>query len=296
MSSDWLERAALLHGAGQPRALRRRRPASGSASRARFGYGASPGMTRRCLERVDEEGIRGGSHPARALRHPPGRDAGAGLVRGRALGVSDPVSWFADRAGLGGRRRGRRERRQGARGRRRPATRHLRRARRSPPGCSASRTTSRPRTSVGSPKAAFSSLHGDRHALQRVVHVAAVFHSASSGWVLPAASVARSRARARRAWRPTGRPASPPVVAGRLAELCVVPRLAAVGADLDARDRRPARPGSALEQAGAGLEEPVALREVGDAGRDEQRARVDPRHRLARSSSVRFTRYCLACW
>ena len=52
-------------------------------------------MTRRCLERVDEEHIRGELRILRVLSDTaPGRDAGAGLVRGGALGVSDPVSWF----------------------------------------------------------------------------------------------------------------------------------------------------------------------------------------------------------
>jgi hypothetical protein len=58
VSSDWLERAALLlapvnpaRGGGKP-ALRFR------VARVQ-GYGASPEMTRRCLERLDEEGIRG---------------------------------------------------------------------------------------------------------------------------------------------------------------------------------------------------------------------------------------------
>src|SRR5262249_59733811 len=33
-------------------------------------------------------------HPARPLRHAAGLDAGPGLVRRGALGVSDPVSWL----------------------------------------------------------------------------------------------------------------------------------------------------------------------------------------------------------
>jgi len=77
-SSDWLERAALLMAPlnparwkADPRA-KPARPEGGAASGAlgekpgfrfrgarRFGYGASPEMTRRCLERLDNEGIRG---------------------------------------------------------------------------------------------------------------------------------------------------------------------------------------------------------------------------------------------
>jgi hypothetical protein len=77
-SSDYLERAALLmaplnpaHWKADERA-KPARPESGAASGGlggkpgfrfrvarRFGYGASEEMARRCLERLDEEGIRG---------------------------------------------------------------------------------------------------------------------------------------------------------------------------------------------------------------------------------------------
>jgi hypothetical protein len=65
-SSDYLERAALRTAplnprAGGDRATLRFRCAS------HFGYGASPGMVRRCLERCDDDGIRGGVHVLRAL-------------------------------------------------------------------------------------------------------------------------------------------------------------------------------------------------------------------------------------
>jgi hypothetical protein len=57
-SSAELDRGALLLSPVNPA-----RPDRGLAFRFRvarsFGYGASPGMTRRCLERLDEEGIRG---------------------------------------------------------------------------------------------------------------------------------------------------------------------------------------------------------------------------------------------
>jgi hypothetical protein len=58
VSSDWLERAALLMAPLNP-ARYGAKPAFRFRVARRFGYGASPGMTRRCLERVDEEGIRG---------------------------------------------------------------------------------------------------------------------------------------------------------------------------------------------------------------------------------------------
>ena len=58
VSSDWLERAALLLAPVNP-------ARAGGKPVLRFrvarvqGYGASPEMTRRCLERLDHEGIRG---------------------------------------------------------------------------------------------------------------------------------------------------------------------------------------------------------------------------------------------
>ena len=65
-SSDYLERAALRSAplnprAGGDRATLRFRAAS------RFGYGASAGMVRRCLERCDEDGIRGTVQVLRVL-------------------------------------------------------------------------------------------------------------------------------------------------------------------------------------------------------------------------------------
>jgi hypothetical protein len=85
-SSDYLERAALLLAPVNParsKADARAKPAhpqSGTASGAfggtagfrfrcarSFGYGASPEMTRRCLARLDEEGIRGAVRILRAL-------------------------------------------------------------------------------------------------------------------------------------------------------------------------------------------------------------------------------------
>jgi hypothetical protein len=58
VSSDWLDRAALLMAPVNPA---RYGDAPGFRFRVarRFGYGASAGMARRCLDRVDEEEIRG---------------------------------------------------------------------------------------------------------------------------------------------------------------------------------------------------------------------------------------------
>ena len=58
VSTDWLDRAALLMAPLNPA---RYGEAAGFRFRVarRFGYGAAPDMTRRCLERVDEEHISG---------------------------------------------------------------------------------------------------------------------------------------------------------------------------------------------------------------------------------------------
>lgn len=65
-STDYLERAALTLSAVNPA-----RHGTRSAFRFRcarsFGYGAAPGMVRRCLERLDEQGITGTVRVLRAL-------------------------------------------------------------------------------------------------------------------------------------------------------------------------------------------------------------------------------------
>jgi len=58
VSSDWLERAALLMAPVNP-ARYGGTPGFRFRVARRFGYGASPEMTRRCLERVDQEQIGG---------------------------------------------------------------------------------------------------------------------------------------------------------------------------------------------------------------------------------------------
>jgi hypothetical protein len=57
-STDHLERAALLLAPANP-ARFGEKPALRFRVARRFGYGVAPEMTRRCLERLDQEGIRG---------------------------------------------------------------------------------------------------------------------------------------------------------------------------------------------------------------------------------------------
>ena len=66
VSTDWLERAALLMAPVNP-ARYGGKPGFRFRAARQFGYGASPEMTRRCLERVDDEGIRGELHILRVL-------------------------------------------------------------------------------------------------------------------------------------------------------------------------------------------------------------------------------------
>ena len=65
-STDHLERAALMLSPCNP-ARADGRPAFRFRVARRFGYGASPEMTRRCLERCDEENIRGTLEVLRVL-------------------------------------------------------------------------------------------------------------------------------------------------------------------------------------------------------------------------------------
>ena len=58
-SSDEIDRAALLMGPANPFLHEGTRPAFRFRSARRFGYGAAPGMARRCLARLDEEQIGG---------------------------------------------------------------------------------------------------------------------------------------------------------------------------------------------------------------------------------------------
>ena len=65
-SSDHLDRAALLLAPVNP-ARFGGKPGFRFRTARRFGYGVSPGMARRCLERLDEERIRGTVRILRAL-------------------------------------------------------------------------------------------------------------------------------------------------------------------------------------------------------------------------------------
>jgi hypothetical protein len=66
VSSDWLERAALLMAPLNPARYGAKAGFRFRVAR-QFGYGASPEMTRRCLERLDEEGMRGAVRVLRVL-------------------------------------------------------------------------------------------------------------------------------------------------------------------------------------------------------------------------------------
>ena len=86
VSSDWLERAALLMAPVNP-ARYGGLPAFRFRVASSFGYGASPAMTRRCLERVDQEGIRGEFRILRALSdtEPVGTQGPVWYVEGRSV-------------------------------------------------------------------------------------------------------------------------------------------------------------------------------------------------------------------
>lgn len=85
-SSDYLERAALHLGPVNPRRI-----GAGSVlqfrSARRFGYGASPGMVGRCLQRCDDDGIRGGVRVLRALSdtRPVATQGPSWLIDGRTV-------------------------------------------------------------------------------------------------------------------------------------------------------------------------------------------------------------------
>jgi hypothetical protein len=86
LSSDYLDLAAL-----QLAPINPRRVPPGTVLHfrcaARFGYGASPGMVARCLERCDAKGIRGTVHVLRALSdtRPVGTQGPVWQVGGRTV-------------------------------------------------------------------------------------------------------------------------------------------------------------------------------------------------------------------
>ena len=86
VSTDWLDRAALLMAPVNP-ARYGSEPGFRFRAARRFGYGASPEMTRRCLERVDEEGIRGELRILRVLSdtNPVATQGPVWYVEGRSV-------------------------------------------------------------------------------------------------------------------------------------------------------------------------------------------------------------------
>jgi len=85
-SSDYLEIAALQLAPINPRRL----PDSLTLRfrcAAKFGYGASPGMVRRCLERCDEKGVRGRVRVVRVLSdtHPVATQGPVWQIGGRTV-------------------------------------------------------------------------------------------------------------------------------------------------------------------------------------------------------------------
>ena len=85
-SSDWLERAALLMAPVNP-ARYGEAPGFRFRVASRFGYGATPAMTRRCLERVDAVELRGGLSILRVLSdtQPVGTQGPVWYVEGRSV-------------------------------------------------------------------------------------------------------------------------------------------------------------------------------------------------------------------
>jgi len=85
-SSDHLQRGALLLGPVNP--LRAPAPLGFRFRVAHsFGYGAAPGMVRRCLARLDEEGIPGRARVLRVLSdtHPVGTQGPVWTIGGKAV-------------------------------------------------------------------------------------------------------------------------------------------------------------------------------------------------------------------
>jgi hypothetical protein len=86
VSTDWLERAALLLAPANP-ARFDERPAFRFRVARQFGYGVSAGMLRRCLARVDEAGIRGELRILRVLSdtEPVATQGPVWYVQGRSV-------------------------------------------------------------------------------------------------------------------------------------------------------------------------------------------------------------------
>lgn len=85
-SSDHLERGALLLGPVNPLRVPGMLGFRFRVAHS-FGYGTAPGMARRCLERLDEEGIPGRVRVLRALSdtHPVGTQGPVWAIEGKAV-------------------------------------------------------------------------------------------------------------------------------------------------------------------------------------------------------------------
>jgi hypothetical protein len=85
-SSDYIERAALRLAPINPLRMGKTLRLQFRSAR-RFGYGASPGMVRRCLERCDADGITGSVEVLRALSdtHPVGTQGPVWQIDGRMV-------------------------------------------------------------------------------------------------------------------------------------------------------------------------------------------------------------------
>ena len=85
-SSDYIERAALLIAPINPVQTVGDRPAFRFRCAHSFGYGAAPGMVRRCLARLDEETISAEVVSSRDVGQPSGRTRGpVWYIGGRAV-------------------------------------------------------------------------------------------------------------------------------------------------------------------------------------------------------------------
>ncbi len=87
LSSDYLERAALHMAPLNPRRAGEGRTTMHFRAARRYGYGASPQMVDRCLERCDSEGIRGSVRVLRALSdtYPVGTQGPVWYLGGRVV-------------------------------------------------------------------------------------------------------------------------------------------------------------------------------------------------------------------
>jgi len=85
-STDYLPNAALLIGPLNPLSVEGK-PGFRFRVASSFGYGAAPGMVRRCLARLDEAGIPGHVHVLRVLSdtHPVGTQGPVWYVGGKAV-------------------------------------------------------------------------------------------------------------------------------------------------------------------------------------------------------------------